>query len=127
MSNKRTVMMVTVLTAMTFVFAGLALAGSGGKAGLAEGDEAYFCQCGEKCPCDTVSNNPGKCTCGVDLKKGKVTSAGDGELTADVGGESLKYKTTGQYACACGPACTCNTISQNPGNCTCGVEMKRVQ
>ena len=127
MIRKRNTLMITIVTALAVAFAGMALAGSTGKAGLAEGDEAYFCQCGEKCPCDTVSNNPGKCTCGVDLAKGKVTAASGDELTADVNGESLKYKADGQYACNCGPACTCNTISQNPGKCTCGVDMKKVQ
>ncbi|MGE9271451.1 MAG: hypothetical protein ACQKBU_11665 [Verrucomicrobiales bacterium] len=30
-----------------------------------EGDEVrYVCFCGEECPCQTVSNEPGKCECG---------------------------------------------------------------
>ena len=31
-----------------------------------------------------------------------------------------------KYACACGPTCPCETISQNPGQCTCKKDMKAV-
>ena len=37
------------------------------------GDELYVCACGEGCPCDTMSRNPGQCACGKDLVKTKVT------------------------------------------------------
>jgi hypothetical protein len=37
------------------------------------------------------------------------------------------FKTEGKYTCDCGPDCKCNTISQNPGKCTCGAEMKAVK
>lgn len=91
-----------------------------------EGSEAYFCQC-DGCACDTISNNPGKCTCGVDLVKERVESvAGDGSATVDIDGKEKVFKSRGKYVCACPPACTCNTISQNPGNCTCGKEMKEI-
>jgi hypothetical protein len=36
------------------------------------------------------------------------------------------FKTVGKYMCACGPECKCDTISQNPGNCTCGKKMKKI-
>lgn len=127
MTNRKMIVIAIAVASMTLAAAGMVFAGSDGNANLIEGDEAYFCQCGEKCPCDTISNNPGKCTCGVDLAKGKVTKVDGSELTADVNGESLKFKTRGQYACACGPACDCNTISQNPGTCTCGVDLKKIE
>lgn len=90
------------------------------------GGEAYFCQC-DGCTCDTLSNNPGQCTCGVELVKGKVKSvAEDGRATVDINGKEKTFKNKGKFTCACPPSCTCNTISQNPGNCTCGKAMKEI-
>ena len=94
---------------------------------LKVGEEVYACNCGAKCACDTLSRNAGKCTCGVDLVKSTVKSVGDGTAVLIVSGEERTFKTIGKYACACGPQCPCNTISQNPGKCTCGVEMKAVK
>jgi len=37
------------------------------------------------------------------------------------------FPTKGKYACACGESCNCGTISQNPGKCACGNDMKKVQ
>jgi hypothetical protein len=39
------------------------------KMDLKAGDEIYACNCGEACKCDTISQNPGKCTCGTDMQK----------------------------------------------------------
>ena len=94
---------------------------------LKVGEEVYACNCGAKCPCDTLSKNAGKCTCGVDMVKSSVVSVGDGTAVLMVSGEERTFKTVGKYACACGLQCPCNTISQNPGKCTCGVEMKEVK
>jgi hypothetical protein len=93
---------------------------------LTVGQEVYACNCGAKCPCNTLSHNPGKCTCGVDLVQAKVKSVGDGTAMLMVNGEERTFKTRGKYACACSPKCPCNTISQNPGKCTCGVDMAKV-
>ena len=93
---------------------------------LVPGQEVYACNCGAACPCNTLSNNPGKCTCGKDMAKVKVKSVGDGTAVLLFGGEERTFKTKGKYACACGEKCPCNTISQNPGKCTCGVEMIKV-
>jgi len=92
------------------------------------GDEVYVCNCGEACPCHTISNNPGQCTCGKDLVKAKVTKVdkGTADFMAEGWEKARTMKTAGKYACNCGPKCPCDTISQNPGNCTCGVEMKAV-
>jgi hypothetical protein len=38
----------------------------------------------------------------------------------------MAFKTVAKYACACGPKCDCDTISQKPGKCPCGTEMKKV-
>jgi len=94
---------------------------------LKAGEEVYACNCGAECHCDTLSKNAGKCTCGVDLVKATVKSVGDGIAVLLVSDQERTFKTVGKYACACGPQCPCNTISQNPGKCTCGVEMKAVK
>jgi hypothetical protein len=94
---------------------------------LSVGDEVYACNCGEACPCDTLSRNPGQCTCGVDLVKAKVKKVEPGTAVLEIKGKEKTFKTVGKYACACGLQCKCNTISQNPGNCTCGVEMAKVK
>ena len=31
----------------------------------------YVCGCGKDCPCDTISQTPGKCSCGKDLVPAK--------------------------------------------------------
>ena len=93
---------------------------------LMAGQEVYACACGPKCPCHTLSNNPGKCTCGVDMVKAKVTSVAAGVATLMVNGQERMFETHGKYACACGPKCPCNTISQTPGKCTCGTDMAKV-
>lgn len=105
----------------------LSLAGGQGKMALKVGDETYACNCGEACHCDTMSNNAGKCTCGKEMVKAKVVRI-DGEkayLKAEGWEKERALNTVGKYVCACGPECKCYTISQNPGKCTCGVEMKK--
>ena len=89
------------------------------------GDELYVCACGEGCPCDTMSRNPGQCTCGKDLVKTKVTKVEKGKITVE--SREKPFVSKGKYACACGPDCKCDTISQNPGNCTCGKKMVEVK
>jgi hypothetical protein len=89
------------------------------------GDEIYVCACGESCPCDTMSRNAGKCTCGKDMAKTKVTKVEKGKITVESRGKP--FITKGKYACDCGADCKCDTISQNPGNCTCGKKMMEVK
>ncbi|MFZ0053121.1 MAG: hypothetical protein WAK96_15200, partial [Desulfobaccales bacterium] len=36
------------------------------------GEEVYACNCGEECPCNTISKHAGKCVCGKDMVKAKV-------------------------------------------------------
>ena len=119
-----------ILFAISFTMA-LVVSGfadSKGKMDLKVGDEVYACNCGEKCPCNTLSKNPGKCTCGKDMVKAKVTKVEEGKayLMADGWEKERVFKTTGKYTCDCGKDCKCDTISQNPGKCTCGAEMKKV-
>ncbi|HSB30375.1 MAG TPA: hypothetical protein VLD55_02130 [Candidatus Sulfobium mesophilum] len=119
-----------VFLAVVVLFcASLAFAGTFGKMDLKVGDEVYACNCGESCPCQTMSRAPGKCACGNEMVKAKVVKAEADQvmLKADAWEKERPFKTTGKYACACGPDCKCDTISQNPGKCACGNEMKKVE
>jgi hypothetical protein len=98
-----------------------------GKMMLKVGDEVYVCGCGDSCPCLTMSRNQGKCSCGKDLIKGKVTKVDTDKATVMVNGKEQVFPTQGKYACNCGPNCNCDTISQSPGKCGCGSEMKSVK
>jgi hypothetical protein len=89
------------------------------------GDEIYVCACGEGCPCDTMSRNPGQCTCGKDLVKTKVTKVEKGKIWVE--SREKPFLSVGKYVCNCGPNCKCDTISQSPGNCTCGMKMVKVK
>ncbi|MBI5445781.1 MAG: hypothetical protein HY900_31765 [Deltaproteobacteria bacterium] len=105
---------------------GLSLAGARGKMELRPGDEVYACNCGEKCPCDSLSRNPGTCTCGKEMVKATAVSTGEGNVMLKAAGweKERSFKVAGKYVCACPPSCTCDTQSQNPGKCTCGKDMK---
>jgi hypothetical protein len=113
---------------MTTVFAGAALAETG-KMALKVGDSVYVCNCGPECPCNTMAKKAGKCVCDKDMVEAKVTKVEDGEAYVQAQGweKPRAFKTVGMYACACGPQCDCTTISQKPGKCVCGMEMKKVQ
>lgn len=120
---------VTVAVAVfTLAMVALSFAAGSGKMELKSGDESYVCNCGEKCACDTMSRNKGNCTCGKEMVKAKATKVESGKAVekSDGWAKERTFKTNGQYTCACGPECKCDTISQNPGKCTCGKEMKKV-
>jgi hypothetical protein len=118
---------VSVLMALLLALAVAAVAAESGSMTLKPGDEVYVCNCGTACPCDTMANKAGNCSCGKPLVQGKVKQVGEGTATIQVGTEERSFKTVGKYACACGSACTCGTISQNPGKCVCGKEMAAVK
>ncbi len=92
------------------------------------GDERYVCNCGEKCACNTISMNQGKCTCGNDMVKAKVVKVEKGKANFKAEGwqKERTFKTIAKYACNCSPDCKCGTISQNPGKCTCGSDLKKL-
>jgi hypothetical protein len=94
---------------------------------LKVGDEVYACNCGDGCPCDTLSFSPGKCGCGNKMVKAKVTGVSERKamLMAENWEKERSFNTAGKYACACPNGCNCGTISQNPGKCACGVDMKK--
>ncbi len=118
----------TITLALVFVFVGATLSQAALKAGtmqLKAGDEVYVCGCGEKCPCLTMSKKPGQCTCAKDLVKGKVSKVAKGKATVMMpDGKEQMFPMKGKYVCACGPKCDCDTVSQAPGKCACGKELK---
>jgi len=105
----------------------------------------YVCNCGEKCNCNSVSKEPGKCTCGKEMAAMHVLEIEKGtgvfcQCGADCTCERSKTDATkcgcgkpvkvvslkGKYACACGSACNCGAISDKPGKCGCGKDMQKV-
>lgn len=90
------------------------------------GDTVYVCNCGDSCDCKTMSNKEGKCSCGKALGKGTVSSVSKDTVVVNVGGKNLNFPAKAKYACACGDGCNCGTVSQKPGKCACGTDMKKV-
>lgn len=118
-----------VLLALTFTLAlaGLSIAAvENGKFSVKTGDSVYVCNCGEACPCLTVGKKAGKCTCGKEMAKVTVTRVDTENAYYQASGKERSVKTTGKYACACGASCNCDYISQKPGKCSCGKDMKPV-
>ncbi len=124
---KKTLMILVV--SLCLLMAAVALAANP-KPVFKVGEEVYACNCGEACDCNTISKHPGKCVCGKDMVKAKVTACPE-KGTVMLQGEGWEkpraFKTVAKYACACGPKCDCDTISQKPGKCPCGTEMKEVK
>jgi hypothetical protein len=96
-----------------------------GKIVLKAGDEIYACNCGPGCPCQMMSRKEGNCGCGQPMVKAKVKSVGEGTAVLVIGEKEQTFKTVGKYACACA-GCKCDSISQTPAKCTCGVDMVKV-
>lgn len=90
-----------------------------------KGDAVFACTCGDSCACKTISRKEGKCGCGSALGKGVVSSANSNEITVKVGDKNFHFPAKAKYTCACGDGCKCGTISQKPGKCGCGSEMKK--
>lgn len=121
----------TALIVLTSTLASFAHADSA-TMNLKVGDEVYVCGCGSSCDCMTMSKKSGECVCKKPLVKAKaVYLEGDWAVMkipeGDAGYKLQAFKTTGLYACACGAGCDCGTISQKPGKCVCGSEMKKVE
>jgi hypothetical protein len=123
---KRVLVIVLVLSLV--VVAGLVIAADKSKRDLRAGDSVYACNCGEKCACKTLSRAAGKCSCGNEMVKSTVVKVdGDSAMLKAAGwSKERAFPTKGKYACACEGDCNCGTISQNPGKCACGNEMKKV-
>jgi hypothetical protein len=100
-----------ILIGLVIVVALFPFAAEKGKLDLKAGDERYVCNCGEKCPCNMISSNEGKCTCGIDMVKAKVAKVEKGKATfkANLWEKERSFKTVGKYACNCAPGCKCDT------------------
>ncbi len=125
---KKNILMAMMLCMIVFV--ALSFGGEKARMDLKVGDEIYACDCGDGCPCNTMSrSSSAKCACGKDTVKARVMKI-DGDiamLKADGWDKERAFKMTGKYMCACGADCKCDTISQSPGKCACGKEMKKVE
>ena len=110
-------------------------------------DVLYTCNCMPGCKCNTVSTQPGKCACGAPLKWGHVLKVEGNEAilcqckegcgcagldpkdpSKCVCGTPVKrvnLEGTGIYFCNCGGSCVCNTVSDSPGPCKCGMKLKK--
>lgn len=91
-----------------------------------KGEAVYVCTCGDSCDCKTMSRKEGTCSCGKALGKGSVSRVEGDKAVVRVAGKDLNFITKAKYACACGDGCSCGTISQKPGKCGCGNNMKKV-
>ncbi len=91
-----------------------------------KGDSIYVCSCGDSCDCKTMSRKEGKCDCGKALGKGVVSKVEGNKTVVTVAGKDLNFATKAKYTCSCGAGCNCGTVSQKPGKCGCGNEMKKV-
>ena len=111
----------------TVALMGLAYQSATGKLDVKAGEEYYACNC-TGCPCNTISSLKGKCGCGNDLVKAKVTRVEKDKayFKADAWDKERSFNTVGKYICACGPTCSCKTVSQKPGKCGCGHDLKQV-
>ncbi len=121
------VLVLVVVLAAAFV--GHVVAADVKKLDVKVGEEYYVCNCGEKCPCDTISTQKGQCGCGRDMVKGKVTKVeGDKAMFQAEGWEKeVEFDLVAKYTCSCAADCPCKTISQKPGKCGCGKELKEVK
>lgn len=118
-----------LLAALSFVVllvAGIAFAKEEANKGFKTGDTVYVCSCGAACTCGTVSYKDGKCGCGKGLVKTTLTAVKDGKVYYMLDGKEMSAPAVGKYACACGEGCGCGTISQKPGKCSCGKDMKKL-
>jgi len=92
-----------------------------------QGETVYVCACGEGCDCKTISRKEGKCSCGNALGKGVVSSVEGDTAMIKLDGKEIAFTTKAKHTCNCGEVCNCGTISQKPGKCSCGKEMKKVE
>lgn len=119
-------LMAIVISLVFAVTAGLALAQSGPESSIKVGDAVYACGCGAGCNCGTMSSKAGKCGCGKQMVKTSVTKVEGGKAYYQMNGKEVSASTTAKYACSCGSACQCGTISQKPGSCGCGMALKKI-
>jgi hypothetical protein len=120
--NKKLILPLAVILLMAM--GAFLLASGSGHFPVKVGDKVYVCNCGETCDCGFVSKKPGKCGCGTEGVEVTVTKVGEDTFTATVNGKERTFKTTAKYVCGCGETCDCYTISNKPGKCSCGMDLK---
>jgi hypothetical protein len=126
MGTKRNLLLAAGML-LILALVGFAYQSSTGKLAVKTGEEYYVCNC-TSCPCNTISSLKGKCGCGNDLVKAKVTKVekDTASFKAEAWDKDRQFNTVGQYVCGCGSQCTCKTVSQKPGKCGCGHDLKKV-
>src|SRR5689334_2368657 len=102
---------VTLVMVFALALASLSVAAvENGKLAAKAGDKLYVCNCGEKCPCETMGRKAGKCSCGKEMAEVTVTKAEAGKASFTLNGKERSMSTTGKYACDCGPKCNCDYV-----------------
>jgi hypothetical protein len=120
---------IVLVTLLSLMMVGAAFAATRGKMDLKVGEEVYVCNCGPSCPCQSMAMKEGNCACGKDkLVKAKVTKVEKDVAYVQAQGweKPQAFPMQGKYVCACGPSCNCGSMSQTPGKCVCGNDMKPV-
>lgn len=115
-----------VLALVSLAFAASAFADKGLPV-YKKGDKVYVCACGAGCDCMTMARNKGNCSCDKPMANTVVDKVEGGKIFVKVKGKELTFPVKAKYACACGEGCNCGTVSQKPGKCSCGKEMKKVE
>lgn len=129
-----------VLLVITFVVVALGIVVAADKSKV-----YYVCNCQDDCKCNTISKEPGKCTCGKELtamhllaidKDTAVFCRCGADCTCERSkddpskcgcGKPVKLVSLkGKFVCGCGADCNCGTISDKPGKCACGKDLKQV-
>lgn len=120
---------------VAFVCVGYVMAGGVEKLELKAGQKYFVANCGKEYRCNAVSTIPGKCPCGKDMVEAtavKVDPIRTWRIPVTVEGGTARFKAEGwaterefdiiaKYRCATG---RCKMISQIPGKCACGEDMK---
>ena len=116
-----------VLLALPLAIAGLAFAAEAEKSNLKVGESYFVCNCPTEC-CETISSKEGECGCSKPLVKATVTRIENGKAYFKAEGwqKEKVFQTAGLYVCDCPAGCKCNAISDKPGKCGCGKEMRKL-
>lgn len=134
-----------MVVAVALMLAGFVIALTAQAEDKGAGSILYVCNCGKDCKCNTVSTQPGKCSCGGELVPMHVLKIEKDEALLCTCGKDCTCKINpddptkcgcgkpvkrvslkGMYVCGCGPDCNCNTVSDQPGKCKCGRDLKKI-
>lgn len=143
--GKSIALTILFLASLGLLFTGCATFMGGGGPAKAERGFRYFCNCGPNCKCLMNSVKPGNCTCNKPMVYKKilrettdfylVCSCPDCNCNAldpnnvakcSCGKTLAGFPRLGKFTCACS-GCDCDTQSNLPAKCPCGVEMKARQ